>query len=1712
MTLKLHISKDPIPDADRNELVAKEYSYKSTHFSDRRGTKITHVVIHIVGGEDQNSNFYEGAYNRFYESSDQASAHYLITKDGTICQFVPDKYQSWHAGITGFEARAYAQGLDHWRRFMLRDTGVSPVDAGARAKEHLVESDHHVYGVRDDFWEEYEFWIERYGRRQFPVNFENSRSSNAYSIGIELCNVGALKKQDKDDPKKQQAWALRYGFDRGLYDGLDRLLTKLCELHHIPRTRDFIVGHEDVNPIARAGWDPGHAFDWDRICDRTRFVFPLSTGEPVPPAAQYLANEDPDTGDGGTFALGSNRTLHGGIHLFPSVKGALARCMAPGYIVAARLPPLGTPATSPKVMGVINNWTGFVLVRHELEEEPAPGAGGATASAPPAAAPLVLYSLYMHLAPPNYERLGMEEYVKSVPWFTSLVRRRYGSWTCAGLDGDPPPGTLYWSREPLTGFDRDYSVFDNDKKIRPLRPDGKARWIFKQPPLDFDKVLAHLKSGDVVTFPEPFLTIEKAGDPVGILRQLDKTCPREAPDGFKLEDISRSGFLHWEVFAPAQGTASDVGKLLNLLSQRMPGELQSLVVNNRVTESTQDNFWQVTDLRSNLLPKLSGAERAILDQGIAVVAAEEQKPDPDAEVLLTGHKEALEKMLRDGATFAPQARYDGITPPTGYTYPLKLEIESSLLPPPDQNAGGVSPYTVNVDYLKLGPGKATSVLVRDQVIIDQAKFRETAPPHPTGPKVVELMLKAPAGANALRIAGASDRLKLVRADGPPSDDGALLLDGLLKARFRSTRLTHMNEWSPSGATLFDTLKNLKIFQSSFVVNDVLPLTWWHPNGAVAMERVPLSQYQAAAPDVEFSGFVLPAGHDPTPVDRSGSLFGTGTGQLPVDATIDNLHPVTLLWLLEILCKRGIVKVQDSWDIKTFRNPRDPPLAWGFLSVKEPERLMLGDTVQAVVIDDDYGYDTTNATTLLIELETGEQIPLAHQPYKPNGFILQPVVIDFWGKSTMLVADAPRTPATVLNTATVTIAAPSFDPPTDEEKGAHTFRPFETAADWVMPVKLSASDVRPRAVGGVVGIELLDGGQWKDATIGGERVFVPAIARAAIPGDQLAIAEDRFIIKAGFVVGVTTSGRLQKPLAFSPRLAYEPLRQVQSREEIVVAASLAVAVQELRDALKAPVSITELGRDGRRCILYSPKRAYRLAYLACRNSRLSAVRVPGDPGSLTGLSENPDDHELEKKLGVLGVELEVDSLQTRQELLGQTPCPLAPNPAATGSRWARALDPGSLVMTDDDLYIKGPGPAAVTRKTGGHITESFTLAEYTDVAALSISRRLLSGLDELARKVKYRVTFLDHVGTFCRVEGAEVAKAAREIPAFASVEEKEKRVVTLYVPPQDMLFASFNPQQALDALFVEQMKGGSPPQSTPYRFYFRAVNALKEVYPDLPPHAESGRRRYIVEHEVPSLAQVPAGSLVFRGTDESLGSLRKLKFAEPEVRLIEKQLQVSCQLSGNRSGWGPFQVKITWINGAPKPPSATIDVHRGDELVTAGFPIPGNSTGDQKMRIEAVVRGDPAELEYQPPASPPPKEFKMTPRLGALTVTPNETYVLVQCTCEGLEAASQDAAVPTAVLDVDDIKKLPKVAPQTNGRVLHLELAPAALAAGHRVRYLLQTTDAAGGSCGLPNHDGVFCAFILRNRGSAPKQYTMTLKRVGAVRGAPAPASVTASYT
>ena len=50
------------------------------------------------------------------------------------------------------------------------------------------------------------------------------------------------------------------------------------------------------------------------------------------------------------------------------------------------------------------------------------------------------------------------------------------------------------------------------------------------------------------------------------------------------------------------------------------------------------------------------------------------------------------------------------------------------------------------------------LIVKDQVSIDQAKFKEVSPAKSPGAKVVELMLKAPAEANALRVAANVERV------------------------------------------------------------------------------------------------------------------------------------------------------------------------------------------------------------------------------------------------------------------------------------------------------------------------------------------------------------------------------------------------------------------------------------------------------------------------------------------------------------------------------------------------------------------------------------------------------------------------------------------------------------------------------------------------------------------------------------------------------------------------------------------------------------------------------------------------------------------------------------------------------------------------------------------------------------------------------------------
>lgn len=50
-----------------------------------------------------------------------------------------------------------------------------------------------------------------------------------------------------------------------MYATLRTLVQDLSQKYSIPIEEGRIVGHEDVNPIARFGWDPSAGFDWSRI-------------------------------------------------------------------------------------------------------------------------------------------------------------------------------------------------------------------------------------------------------------------------------------------------------------------------------------------------------------------------------------------------------------------------------------------------------------------------------------------------------------------------------------------------------------------------------------------------------------------------------------------------------------------------------------------------------------------------------------------------------------------------------------------------------------------------------------------------------------------------------------------------------------------------------------------------------------------------------------------------------------------------------------------------------------------------------------------------------------------------------------------------------------------------------------------------------------------------------------------------------------------------------------------------------------------------------------------------------------------------------------------------------------------------------------------------------------------------------------------------------
>lgn len=243
-----------MPTEKWNELVAPENRLASPNRNSRKPADRTptHIVIHVTGTNDLAS------VTETFSKAKSVSAHYLVGREGTLFQFVPDELRAWHAGIDSATQRLYRKGKDLWRQYLRYFDWYHGYPGDARYVDGDLKPvwDKHeaIFVARADgsVWPEYDHFGTRWPDATMPVNFDVDPDPNNYSIGIETLGFGA-KTPDPDV------------YPEPMYVRLRELVSNLSQKYDIPMIAGRVVGHEDVNPIGRFGWDPGAGFDWSRV-------------------------------------------------------------------------------------------------------------------------------------------------------------------------------------------------------------------------------------------------------------------------------------------------------------------------------------------------------------------------------------------------------------------------------------------------------------------------------------------------------------------------------------------------------------------------------------------------------------------------------------------------------------------------------------------------------------------------------------------------------------------------------------------------------------------------------------------------------------------------------------------------------------------------------------------------------------------------------------------------------------------------------------------------------------------------------------------------------------------------------------------------------------------------------------------------------------------------------------------------------------------------------------------------------------------------------------------------------------------------------------------------------------------------------------------------------------------------------------------------------
>ena len=233
-----------------NPLVAAQNRFATTNKTNGRPVpKPTHVVCHITGSDD-----FDSVKNEFMTGD--TSIHYLVDQAGTLYQFVEEENTAWHAGVKAPVMSLYDSDRD-WRTYLYYFSWDKSYPADAvylNAAYQPVAKKSAVFVARPDGaqWDRYAYFDTRWGAGSDPRNYAASKQPNTYSVGIEILSFGAKTPSPT-------------AYSPAMYASLRKLVTDICTRHGIPQKKGNVVGHEDVNPVQRYGWDPNQGFDWNQV-------------------------------------------------------------------------------------------------------------------------------------------------------------------------------------------------------------------------------------------------------------------------------------------------------------------------------------------------------------------------------------------------------------------------------------------------------------------------------------------------------------------------------------------------------------------------------------------------------------------------------------------------------------------------------------------------------------------------------------------------------------------------------------------------------------------------------------------------------------------------------------------------------------------------------------------------------------------------------------------------------------------------------------------------------------------------------------------------------------------------------------------------------------------------------------------------------------------------------------------------------------------------------------------------------------------------------------------------------------------------------------------------------------------------------------------------------------------------------------------------------